>query len=177
MKKRHSLLPLFAALLTLLIAVSCASIDRVDRLEQDIHSLQTQVSQQMIQQQSTEADVAQRLSLIDEGLQSANQRLSSLETSASELSTSDDEMNRQISAIETKLDELSSEVEERFDDRAINEVLKNPLTYLVAIAILLLGLALGLWVSYCRNRRQEPVKAIGNEIQEETVEDAKSQNT
>ena len=38
-----------------------------------------------------------------------------------------------------------SEIESRLDERAINRILMMPLTYLVAIAILLSGVVVGVW--------------------------------
>ncbi len=127
------LLPFVLALI-LLTTVSCASEDRVDRLEEDIRAIQTQLSQQVRQQQSTEADVTEKLSAINESIQSADQRLSDLEKTTSDLSKSNNDMSRQISEIENKL-----------NDRAFNGILKHPLTYLVAITILLIGVLAGVW--------------------------------
>ena len=38
-----------------------------------------------------------------------------------------------------------SEIENKLDDRAFNRILRNPLTYLVAITILLIGVLVGVW--------------------------------
>lgn len=134
MKKQSRLLLPFAVAVILLTTVSCASEDRVDRLEEDIRAIQTQLSQQVRQQQSTEADVTQKLSVISESMNSADQRLTSLETVASELSMSNNDMELQIAEIESAL-----------DDRAIKRIFKQPLTYVVAIAILLIGILMGVW--------------------------------
>ena len=177
MRRQNNLLLLFAVLLTLLIAVACASKDSVDRLEIDIRALENQVSQQIIQQQNIDTNVAQRLSAISERMESIDQRLSNLEAVDSALSQSIDDLSLQISELENELENRISAIEGKLDDRAINRILANPLSYLVAIAILLLGLSIGVWVSYCRTRRQKPVKANADEVQEETVEDTQSQNT
>ncbi len=134
MKEQSRLLLPFAVAVVLLTTACWAPNDRVDELEEDIRSLQTQVSQQAIQQQSAEADVAQKLSVIDESIHSADQRLSNLETVASELSKSNDDIKSQL-----------SEVESRLDERAINRILVMPLTYAVAIVVLLFGILLGVW--------------------------------
>ena len=74
------------------MTAGCASNDRVDTLEKDIRRLGGQVSQQMIEQQSAEADVIQRLSDIDERMNAADQRLTELAMVASKLSKSDDDI-------------------------------------------------------------------------------------
>ena len=135
MNNNNRLLLSFAATILLLVTAGCwASGDRVDTLEQDIRVMQTQVSRQVQQQQSVEADVTQRLSDLDERMSAADRKLMELKTVDSELSESDDDIKSRM-----------SEIESRFDERAINRILVMPLTYVVAIMILLIGILTGVW--------------------------------
>lgn len=127
MRNQNLLLLPFAVALISLMTVGCASTGRVDKLENDIRVLGGQ-------QQSAEADVTQRLSDIDERMNAADQRLTELAMVASELSKSDDDIKSRM-----------SEIESRLDERAINRIFVMPLTYAVAITILLFGILLGVW--------------------------------
>ena len=135
MNNKNRLLLSFAATILLLVTAGCwASDDRVDTLEQDIRVMQAQVSRQVQQQQSVEADVTQRLSDLDERMSAADLRLMELKMVDSELSESDDDIKSRM-----------SEIESRLDERAINRILVMPLTYVVAIMILLIGILIGVW--------------------------------
>ena len=141
-------LPL-AAVLVLLITAGCASSDRVDTLEQDIRVMQTQVSRQVQQQQSTEASVTEQLAGINESVASIDEKLMELEATASELSDADGEIEAQLSDLKSRLDE-----------RAINRIFMMPLTYAVIIsvliAVLLLGTMIGFWGHHWKSHREQP---------------------
>ena len=139
MNNRTRLLLVLAAALILLMITGCASNDRVDRLEKDIRALQGQVSQQMLERQSTEASVTQRLADIDERMNASDQRLAELETGTAGFSESDDDIRSRM-----------SEIEGRLDERAINRIFMMPLTYVVVSAVLIvvlfIGILIGFWI-------------------------------
>ena len=135
-------LPL-AAVLVLLITAGCASSDRVDTLEQDIRVMQTQVSRQVQQQQSTEASVTEQLAGINESVASIDEKLMELEATASELSDADGEIEAQLSDLQSRLDE-----------RAINRVLRMPLTYVVVIPAFILVPLISLLIGFRIHNRK-----------------------
>ena len=153
MKMQIRLLLSLTVALILLMTVSCASEDRVDRLEQDIRAMQTQLSQQMRQQQSVEVDVGQKLSAISESVNSVDQRLTNLEKTTIELSNADDDIRQHISEIESKL-----------DARTINKILATPLEFVVAaLVILLIGILSGVWFCCCRVRTPTSAEVASDE--------------
>ena len=146
MNNRTRLLLVLAAALILLMIAGCASNDRVDRLERDIRALQGQVSQQMLERQSTEASVTQQLADIDERMNASDQRLAELETGTAGFSESDDDIRSRM-----------SEIEGRLDERAINRIFMMPLTYVVVaavlIVVLLISILIGFWIHHRKYHR------------------------
>ena len=125
---------LLLSVFSLVAIAGCASQSQVDRLEEDIRLLRTQVNELSIQQQSRDAGLAESLSATDERVEALDQRISTLERVTADLSQAADETARQISDIDSQL-----------DDRAINWVLKHWLTYAAAVVILLIGTFIGVW--------------------------------
>ena len=118
-----------------LVAIAgCASQAQVDRLEEDIRLLRTQVNELSIRQQSIDAGLTESLEATDRRVEALDQRLTALETVTASLSQAADETARRISDIDSQL-----------DDRAINLVLKHWLSYAVAVVILLIGIFIGVW--------------------------------
>ena len=137
---RIILLLLFA--LSLVTIAGCASQAQVDRLEEDIRLMKVQVNELSIRQQNIDAGLAESLSATDERVESLDQEQTALETTIADLSQTDDETARRITDIDSQL-----------DDRAINWAIKYWLTYAVAMVILLVGIAIGVWGRRWKERR------------------------
>ena len=149
MKIQNRLLLLSAVVLLSTIAIGCASQGEVDGLAGRVLRLEAV-------QQNSNTKVEQRISEIDENMNTIDQRLVNLEETTSTLSQSNGEAHQRISEMESAL-----------DARTINQILATPPLYIaIAIGILLLGIligGLGMWVPYFKARRQTQGEATLNE--------------